>query len=256
MLILLSPAKSLDFETAAKTNVFSEAEFLKESKVLIQDLKKLSVPKIANLMNVSDKIAVLNQERFQNWKTPFTPKNAKQAIFAFTGDVYVGMEANSFSEADLEFAQKHLRILSGLYGLLKPLDLMQAYRLEMGTKFENKKGKNLYEFWGNQITEKINKTLKNQKQNILVNLASQEYFKAVKSKNISAEIITPIFKEYRNGKYKVISFTAKKARGMMARYIIQNKIQKIEKIKNFNESGYQFNEKLSNEKEWIFSLGD
>jgi cytoplasmic iron level regulating protein YaaA (DUF328/UPF0246 family) len=252
MLLLISPAKTLDFETPAPTTEFTQADFLKQSKQLISELRELAPHDISNLMSISDKLGLLNFDRFANWKTPFKPSNAKQALFAFQGDVYTGMQAESFSEEDIQFAQQHLRILSGLYGLLRPLDLMQAYRLEMGTSFANSCGKNLYEFWGDTITRAINKQLKELKSSVVINLASNEYFSAVKPKLLKAEIITPIFKDQKNGQYKIISFFAKKARGMMSAYIIQNRITEPEAIKQFNIAGYFFDEALSTEHEWIF----
>lgn len=223
--------------------------FDKESAALIKELKKLKATDIQNLMKVSPKIAELNAERFNTWKLPFSSDNAKAAVFAFKGDVYTGLEAETFNEEQLLFAQEKLSMLSGLYGLLRPLDLMQAYRLEMGTKFANKKGKNLYEFWGTKITQEINR----RETDVLINLASNEYFKAVDKKTLKAEIITPVFKDEKNGVLKVISFFAKKARGMMARFIIQNHINNVEDIKNFNLGGYAFNEALSTDKEWVFT---
>ena len=233
MLIVISPAKTLDFETAPTTKDFTEPEFLKESKKLISELKKLNPAEVSSLMKISDKLGTLNYLRFNEWKTPFNLKNAKQALLAFKGDVYTGIEAETFSNQDLKFAQKHLRILSGLYGVLKPLDLMQAYRLEMGTQFENKQGKDLYEFWGGKLTEQINNDLKAAKSKVLINLASNEYFKSLQANDIDAEIIVPVFKDFKNGKYKIISFYAKKARGLMSAYIIKNRLKKPEDIKGF-----------------------
>ena len=200
-------------------------------------------------MNVSATIAELNTDRFNKWSLPFSLENAKPAIHAFKGDVYTGMDASSLTEDELNFAQESLSILSGLYGLLRPLDLMQAYRLEMGTKFATKRGKNLYVFWGDKITEEINA----REKDTLLNLASNEYFKAVNKKTLRANLITPVFKDEKNGVLKVISFFAKKARGMMARYIIQNHITNVEEIKNFNLGGYAFNQSLSTDKEWVFT---
>lgn len=232
---------------------FTKADFLKESKQLIGELRALSPHGISSLMSISDKLGVLNYDRFAAWKTPFTPANAKQAIFAFQGDVYTGMQADAFSAEDIAFAQNHLRILSGLYGLLRPLDLMQAYRLEMGTSFANARGKNLYEFWGDTITQAINKQLKQLQSDVVINLASTEYFGAVKPKLLNADIITPVFKDQKNGQYKIISFFAKKARGMMAAYIIQNRITQPENIKHFTTAGYQFQPAMSSKSEWVFT---
>jgi hypothetical protein len=253
MLVLISPAKTLDFETPAPVPEFSQADFLKQSRQLIKELRALSPAHISALMNISEKLGDLNFDRFARWKTPFTPANSKQALFAFQGDVYTGMNAAEFSANDVVFAQQHLRILSGLYGVLRPLDLIQPYRLEMGTSFQNSHGKNLYEFWGNEITRALNKQLHELKSTVVINLASNEYFSAVKPKLLKAEIITPVFKDAKNGEYKIISFFAKKARGMMSAYIIQNKIKDPEAIKKFNVAGYTFAPKKSSEREWIFT---
>ena len=204
-------------------------------------------------MGISEKLGLLNYDRFLNWHTPFDASNAKQSVLAFKGDVYTGLEAEQFSSDDYKFAQKHLRILSGLYGLLRPLDLIQAYRLEMGTKFGNEKGANLYQFWGDQITIAVNAQLKKTGSAVLLNLASNEYFKAVKGPLINAEIIVPVFKDFKNGKYKIISFYAKKARGRMASYVIKNRIDKVELIKKFDVDGYRFNEEMSTAREWVFT---
>lgn len=252
MLIVISPAKTLDFETAPTTKDFTQPEFLKESKKLITELKKLNPAEVSSLMSISDKLGTLNYLRFNEWKTPFNLNNAKQALLAFKGDVYTGIEAETFSNQDLKFAQKHLRILSGLYGVLKPLDLMQAYRLEMGTQFENKQGKDLYEFWGGKLTEQINNDLKTAKSKVLINLASNEYFKSLQANDIDAEIIVPVFKDFKNGKYKIISFYAKKARGLMSAYIIKNRLKNPEDIKGFNVEGYKYSKSESKGNNWVF----
>jgi len=252
MLIVISPAKTLDFETAPITKIHTQAEFLKESRQLIKQLKAMTPAEVSSLMKISDKLGVLNFLRFNEWKTPFTLENSKQALLAFKGDVYTGINAETFSTQELKFAQKHLRILSGLYGVLKPLDLIQAYRLEMGTKFENKNGKNMYEFWGSKITDQINQDLKASKSKHLINLASKEYFKSLQAKDINAEIIVPVFKDYKNGKYKIISFFAKKARGLMSAYIIKNRLKDPEGIKAFNVDGYKFYKSESSELNWVF----
>jgi len=249
MHLLISPAKTLDMDGAIAVPKTTLSPFMNESASLIKDLKKLRSTDIQDLMKVSSKIAELNANRFLEWNLPFSETNAKAAIHAFKGDVYTGLDAESISKDDMEFAQEHLSILSGLYGLLRPLDLMQAYRLEMGTKFSNTGGKNLYEFWGNKITEEINK----REQKYIINLASNEYFKAVNKKILKAEIITPVFKDEKNGTLKVISFYAKKARGLMTRFIIQNHMTNVEEIKNFNLGGYAFSENLSTHKEWVFT---
>ena len=221
MLSILSPAKTLDFETAPTTKKSTQPLFVEQAASLIERARELDPDGIQALMGVSEKIAALNHERFMNWQPDFSLHNAKQSVLAFKGDVYTGLQADTLSQDELAFAQKHLRILSGLYGLLRPLDLMRPYRLEMGLPFENSGGKNLYEFWGEQITETLNKHLKSSGSSVLVNLASNEYFKAVKPKLLDADVITPQFRDLKNGQYKMISFFAKKARGVMARFIIQ-----------------------------------
>jgi len=252
MLIVVSPAKSLDFTTKARTRRFTEPEYLEESTQLVGQLQKLSPEDFSDLMHISSDLADLNHSRYANWHTPFDLKNSKQALFAFKGDVYIGLEAEKFSTADINFAQKHMRILSGLYGLLRPLDLMQAYRLEMGSKFKNRKGKNLYEFWGGKLTENLNELLKQDKKPVLVNLASNEYFSAIKPKSLNAEIVSPVFKDFSNGKYKIVSFFAKKARGYMAAYIIQNRIKSPEKLKDFDVDGYRYSEEHSTQSQPVF----
>ncbi len=251
MIIVISPAKSLDFETPAGHLPATRPDFIPQSKQLIEQLQKLSAQQIGGLMSISDKLAQLNHQRYQQWRPRFTKANSKQALLAFTGDVYQGLDAPSLSAADIDFAQQHLRILSGLYGLLKPLDRMQPYRLEMGTGFANKKGKNLYEFWGEQLTDELNRLLATEK--VLVNLASNEYFKAVKARQITYPIITPQFKDLKNGQYKVISFFAKKARGAMVRYILQKRIAKPEQLKKFTWQGYRFNAQMADGDNWVFS---
>jgi cytoplasmic iron level regulating protein YaaA (DUF328/UPF0246 family) len=252
MLILISPAKTLDFETASITKVHTQPEFLKESRQLVSELKKLTPAELSSLMKISDKLGVLNFLRFNEWETPFTLNNAKQALLAFKGDVYTGIDAESFGSQDLKFAQKHLRILSGLYGVLKPLDLIQSYRLEMSTYFESKKGKGLYEFWGSKITDQINQDLKASKSKYLINLASNEYFKSLQADAINAEIIAPVFKDFKNGKYKIISFYAKKARGLMSAYIVKNKLRNPEGLKAFNANGYKYSKSESYGTDWVF----
>lgn len=253
MLIIISPAKTLDYDTPAPTAKHTQPDLLESSQVLIDIMQKKDSFDIAELMKISMKLADLNNVRFREWNRPFTTDNAKQAMFAFKGDVYTGLDADTLDETDIAFAQNHLRILSGLYGLLRPLDLMQAYRLEMGTKLANSQGNNLYVFWGSLISEKLNQALKDQGDNILLNLASNEYFKAVKTDELNAEIITPVFKEKRGDKYKIISFSAKKARGLMCRYIIDHQIINPEAIKGFDLEDYAYNPELSVGNEWIFS---
>lgn len=253
MLMVISPAKTLDFETPPVTKVSSEPEFIPQSKQLVKQLKSMSPEDISELMGISAKLGDLNHQRYMNWRPPFTDKNAKQAVLAFKGDVYTGLDAENLNAKELKFAQKHLRILSGLYGVLKPLDLIQPYRLEMGTKLENKKGANLYEFWGEQLTDNINTQLKKTKSQFLLNLASNEYFKSLDKGAINAEIITPVFKDLKNGKYKIISFYAKKARGLMSAYVIKNAITDVEQIKKFKTEGYKFNKGMSTAQEWVFT---
>jgi uncharacterized protein len=253
MLIVISPAKTLDFESPATTKSKTIPDFLEDSQQLIDALQELSPADISELMGVSDKIGNLNFDRFLNWHTPFDASNAKQAVLAFKGDVYTGLNAEEFSTQQFKFAQQHLRILSGLYGMLRPLDLMQAYRLEMGTRFANERGKNLYEFWGDSITKALNKQLKKIKSDVLLNLASNEYFKAVQPKAINADIITPVFKDLKGGKYKIVSFYAKKARGLMSAYIIKNQLDDVEDIKQFDSEGYRYNAAMSTAREWVFT---
>lgn len=253
MLIVVSPAKTLDYETVPKTKTFTLPDYLDDSAELIHRMREFSALDIAELMKVSSKIAELNFDRFEAWNKKFTEKNAKQAVLAFKGDVYTGLDAESFTARDFKFAQTHFRILSGLYGLLRPLDLMQPYRLEMGTRLSNERGKNLYEFWGSEVTDGLNAQLKKTKSEHLINLASNEYFKAVKPKELKGEIITPAFKEFKNGDYKMIGIYAKKARGLLSRYIIQNQLSDIEDIKSFDAEGYKFNNKASTGNNWVFT---
>jgi len=253
MLLIISPAKTLDYDNPVPTTEHTQPDLLDKSQMLIDIIQQKDSFDIAALMKISMKLADLNAQRFRSWQRPFTTGNAKQALFAFKGDVYTGLDADTLDQRGVAFVQKHLRILSGLCGLLRPLDLMQAYRLEMGTKLANERGKNLYKFWGSIITEKLNQALKEQEDNILINLASNEYFKAVKTKELDAEIITPQFKEKRGDTYKTISFSAKKARGLMCRYIIDHQIAEPKAIKAFNLDHYSFNAGLSAGNEWVFS---
>jgi len=253
MLIVVSPAKTLDYDTPAKTKKHTVPDFLKDSQQLIKRLREFSPEDISELMNVSSNIAGLNYDRYKSWSPNFTEKNAKQAVLAFKGDVYTGLDAESFSAKDFSFAQKHLRVLSGLYGLLRPLDLMKPYRLEMGTRLSTARGKNLYEFWGSEITEALNEQLKSIKSNYLINLASNEYFKSVKTKELNGEIIIPAFKDYKAGDYKMIGVYAKKARGSLSRFIIQNQLTDPEDIKDFNVDGYKYNKSLSKGNTWVFT---
>ena len=252
MLLLVSPAKTLDFSTSENKN-FTQPRLMTESKELVSVLKKKSAGDLKELMHISDKLAELNYTRYQDFKSPFDIENAKQSILAFRGDVYTGLNVDDFTEDDLEFSQQCLRMLSGLYGLLRPMDLMQPYRLEMGTKLENKKGKNLYEFWGEKITQMLNKDLETKANKSVINLASQEYFKSIKLDKMNANLYNVHFKEERDGKLKIIAFSAKKARGMMCRYIIKNRIETAEGMKAFAEDNYLFNDELSTETEYFFT---
>ena len=249
MLIVISPAKTLDFETSPVTQTASQPDYLDQSALLIEELRQYSASDIASLMKLSDNLAGLNLARFQTWQTPFNMDNAKQAVLAFKGDVYTGLDADSLDEQGLAFAQQHLRILSGLYGILRPLDLIQPYRLEMGIKLQNSRGKDLYQFWGEQLKDAVEAELAD---GILINLASNEYFKALQAKKLKARIITPVFKDWKNGQYKMISFYAKKARGLMCRYIIDNRINEPEKMKTFDSEGYRFSPEMSQGDDWVF----
>jgi cytoplasmic iron level regulating protein YaaA (DUF328/UPF0246 family) len=251
MKIVISPAKSLDFETKVPTTQFTEGVFLSDAQKLNLVLKKKSPKKLSELMNISSKLGELNWKRNQDWNLPFTLENAKQAVYAFTGDVYIGLDVNSISLNKIEQLQNKLRILSGLYGVLKPLDLIQPYRLEMGTKLKVRTKNNLYQFWENKITKALNEELS--ANDVLVNLASNEYFKVIKPNLLKAPIITPVFKDYKNGKLKIISFFAKKARGLMVRYIIENDIEKAEDLKGFNYEGYAFDANISKDNNLVFT---
>ena len=253
MISIVSPAKSLNFDDSCSVKMYSQCSFLKDSQLLVNDLKKYSPKQISDLMKVSDKIGLLNADRYKNWSLPFNEGNSKQAVFAFQGDVYQGLEIDSFSEDDLIYAQDYFRILSGLYGLVKPLDLIQPYRLEMGTSFKNKRGKNLYDFWNTRITELLNKELELSKSQYLLNLASNEYYKVIQPNGLNATVITPIFKDFKNGQYKIISFFAKRARGMMASFHLKNKINNPEDLKSFNMAGYTFNDDMSIDNQLVFT---
>ena len=251
MITVISPAKTLDFESQPITNCHTQPKFLAQSQALIDELRELSAPGIATLMKLSDKLAGLNMARFQTWTTPFSLDNSKQAVLAFKGDVYTGLDADTMDDEGLAFAQQHLRILSGLYGVLKPLDLIQPYRLEMGTQFANTKGKNLYQFWGGQLREEI-ETEASQSDAVLVNLASNEYFKALEAKKLNTRIITPAFKDMKNGQYKMISFYAKKARGAMARFVVQNRLKTKDDLKGFAAGGYCYQPDQSDADHLVF----
>jgi len=250
---LISPAKSLDFETETKFEDHSIPNMLDDTEILVDAARKLSRSKLAQTMKLSEKLADLNFQRFQNFSTPFHLGNAKQAAFVFNGDTYTGLKANTLGKRDMEFAQKHLRILSGLYGILRPLDLIQPYRLEMGSKFLTRRGTNLYDFWGNSITNAINTLLESHQNKALINLSSSEYFKVVNQKELTGPVLTPIFKEKKKGQLRTIGMFAKQARGAMARFIISNRIDKIDGVKEFNENGYKYSNELSDEKNWLFT---
>lgn len=251
MKIIISPAKSLDFETPVETSLYSQPQFLEQSVKLNKKLKTLSRKKLAEFMAISPALAELNYERNQSWELPFTKDNAKQAIYAFTGEVFRGIDVHTLAAEKLPLLQDRLRILSGLYGLLKPLDLMQAYRLEMGKKLKVGRTENLYKFWGDQLTNALNDELK--EDELFVNLASSEYFKAVRQKALKVPMITPVFKELKNGQYKTIMTFAKKARGLMVRYIIDNDVETIEGLKGFDVDRYRFSEKMSTKTALVFT---
>lgn len=252
MLTIISPSKTQDFSSNGAPDLHSQPALLEQSQVLVKELQKQSAGDISKLMAVSDKIAELNYERFQNFSPPFSLDNAKQALFAFKGDVYTGIDIKHYRQEDLVFAQNHLRILSGLYGLLRPLDLIQAYRLEMKIKLQNPRGKDLYTFWGSRLTDALNAAMAEQENPVLVNLASNEYFKAINKKELKAPIVTPVFKEFKNGRYSIVAIFAKKARGLMTDFIIKNKIDQPEKLKTFNLEGYEYSETQSKATEWVF----
>ncbi|KAA9002677.1 peroxide stress protein YaaA [Affinibrenneria salicis] len=252
MLITLSPAKTLDYASPLATQRYTQPELLEQSSQLIARCRQLTPERIASLMHISDKLAGLNAARFADWHADFTPDNARQALLAFKGDVYTGLAAEDFDEEDFDFAQRHLRMLSGLYGVLRPLDLMQPYRLEMGIKLDNPGGKDLYSFWGATLTHKLNQALEQQGDDILVNLASDEYFRAIKVDKLAATLIKPVFMDEKNGKFKVISFYAKKARGMMSRFIIKNRLTQVEQLKDFDLEGYFFDQDASSASELVF----
>jgi cytoplasmic iron level regulating protein YaaA (DUF328/UPF0246 family) len=252
MLIVISPAKTLDYESPLPIQKHTQPQFAKRSAELIHRLLDYTPKQLSKLMSISDKLAELNVNRYGAWQAKATKKNARQALLAFKGDVYVGLQANTFKEADFEFAQDHLAMLSGLYGVLRPLDLMQPYRLEMGTKLKNDHGKDLYDFWGGDIALALNKQLKKNKGDVLVNLASNEYFRSVKVDQLNAKVVSPVFKDLKNGKYKIISFFAKKARGSMAGWIIRKKITDVKKLTKFAEDGYYYSAEESTADKPVF----
>ncbi len=255
MLIIISPAKTLDFKTAVPDVPVTVPDYLHKSRQLASELRKLNPAHLSKLMNISPKLAQLNYERYQEWNLDKTTENSKPAVFAFKGAVYTGLDISRFSDEDLLYAQNHLRILSGLHGILKPLDIIQPYRLEMGTKLIVNDKKNLYEFWADTITPGLQKALINQDDDILINLASEEYFKSINTKKLKAKIITPVFKDFKNGTYKFLSIYGKKARGMMTRYILMNRIKDIDDLMLFEEEGYFYNDKLSEQGQLVFTRG-
>ncbi|MBX8490240.1 peroxide stress protein YaaA [Pseudomonas lijiangensis] len=252
MLMVISPAKTLDYETPPTTERYTQPQYLDHSQELITQLRELTPAQIGELMHLSDKLSGLNAARFGSWTPAFTPDNAKQALLAFKGDVYTGLQAETLTDAQLSYAQDHLRMLSGLYGLLRPLDLMQPYRLEMGTKLANARGKDLYAFWGTRISEWLNQALADQGDDLLLNLASNEYFSAVKRSSLKARIIDTEFKDLKNGQYKIISFYAKKARGMMSRFVITEQINTPEALKEFDVQGYRYSAEQSTTDKLVF----
>ncbi len=253
MLIVLSPAKSLDFKTPATTSRFTIPQFLEQSEVLVNQLKDFSPAELASLMKISDKLAVLNVARYGSWCLPLTTDNAKQSILSFTGDVYRGLDATTLNQDGLDYSQKRVRILSGLYGILKPLDLMQPYRLEMGSRLQNAKGKDLYEFWGDDLNHSVSTELQTHDYPVLINLASKEYFTSLRLASFNYQVITPVFKDWKNGQYKHINFYAKKARGLMTRYAIDKQIEDPEQLKQFDYEGYQYDENLSDQSSWVYT---
>lgn len=255
MLICISPAKTLDYATPPVTDRYTKPGFLDQSAELIAELRNYSSLDIAELMKLSVKLSDLNFDRYEAWREEVDTSTGKQAVLAMKGDVYTGLDAETLSQEDLDYAQDHLRILSGLYGLLRPLDLMRPYRLEMGTKLKNEKGKDLYAFWGSTITEALNKAMAEQGDDVLINLASNEYFKSVKPKQVAGRVITPQFKENKNGNYKILGVYAKRARGLMSRFIIQNRLETPDHIKDFTEDGYVFNPDLTQGDQWVFTRG-
>jgi len=252
MILVLSPSKTLDFETAQTLAPFTHPDMLLKSQALVAELKTYSTDRLADLMDISDKLASLNAQRYRNFQVPFTAENARQAFLAFKGDVYDGIEVEHYTPEDFAFAQEHVRILSGLYGLLRPLDLIQPYRLEMGTRLKTRFGKDLYDFWGDSITQALDHQLKQQKKKLLINLASNEYFKAVKPQALSCPVIDMVFKEKKKGEVKIVGLFAKKARGLMANYIIQNRIDEPRALKDFKAEGYRYAKSLSADDSYIF----
>ena len=255
MLIVISPAKTLDMETRVSSQIQSQPALLDKSNKLVSVLKKMKATELSQLMSISPKLGQLNFERFQEWTIPYIKDKSRPAIFAFRGEVFSALDIDTFSEDDLAYTQNHLRILSGLYGILRPMDSILAYRLEMGTKLSVNKKQGLYAFWGDEITDLLNNALSQQNDNVLINLASNEYFKSINPKKLNAQVFTPVFKDYKNGQYKIISFFAKKARGLMTRFILKNQISHPANLKHFEEDGYYYNEQLSNHNTFTFTRG-
>lgn len=256
MIFVISPAKALDFETPPVTTASTQPDYLPQADELIGILRQKTPAEVAELMHLSDALAALNVARYESWHRPFTPDNAKQALLAFNGDVYGGLDAQSLSEDDLAWAQQHLRILSGLYGLLRPLDLMQPYRLEMGTRLANPRGANLYAYWGDTLSDALNTLLAAERQAggsaVLVNLASQEYFKAAGPAKLTAPIVTPVFEDWKGGRYRIVTFYAKRARGLMSRYAIRNRVEDVEGLKSFDAEDYAFAPEVSDANTLVF----
>lgn len=254
MIIVLSPAKSLDYETPPHVAKHTIPDFVDDAAQLIDQLRRYSPQHIASLMDISDALARLNFQRYADWSREFSLDNAKQAVLAFNGDVYEGFDAKTLSAADLDYAQRHVRLLSGLYGVLRPLDLLQPYRLEMGTRMPNPRGKDLYAFWGERITDALNAQLRRNKggARVIVNCASTEYFKSVRPKRLEGPVVTPVFEDWKGGRYKIISFYAKRARGLMARYVVEQRIGSPEKLKDFAVDGYAFDAAASNDSTFVF----
>jgi cytoplasmic iron level regulating protein YaaA (DUF328/UPF0246 family) len=258
MIVLMNSSKTLDFDPAPTGSTLTPTipEFIKDAEILVKELRRLSESELSELMGISDKLAKLNVARYANWQTGTAPANAKQALLAFQGDIYTGIETERYDTKDFAFAQQHVRILSGLYGILRPLDLIQPYRLEMATKLPTDRGKNLYSFWGNRITDSLRAMLEQEKSGVIVNLCSVEYLSAIQNDALEASVVTPVFKEFKDGSYRFVTIYAKKARGLMCNYIIQNKLDRIADLKSFDSEGYQYNKKISLDREWVFTRGE
>jgi len=256
MIILINSSKTLDFQQKARISKHTIPELKKDADYLVKELCKLSESDFSKLLKTSEKLTNLNIERYAVWRTQMKGSNAKQALLAFKGDIYSGMDVDNYKIKDFDFAQKHVRILSGLYGILRPLDLMQPYRLEMATKLATSRGKDIYQFWGTKINESVSNLLKGEKSGVLVNLCSMEYFKSTKPVSLDAKIITPLFKEYRDGSYRFVTLYAKKARGLMCNYIIRNHLKRVDDLKSFNAAGYRFNKRISSDGAWAFTRGE